>query len=90
MDGVLVGAGSLWPYGFQIAASGQTNLGRCKSGPMILLYIITESCGFPHSQHFCAQNEKRIRGQLMKSTTYNLPHVHLASVLQVCDASGHR
>jgi hypothetical protein len=24
MDGVLVGAGSLWPYEFQIAASGQT------------------------------------------------------------------
>ncbi len=24
MDGVLVGAGSLWPHGFQIAASGQT------------------------------------------------------------------
>jgi len=24
MDDVLVGAGSLWPYGFQIAASGET------------------------------------------------------------------
>jgi hypothetical protein len=90
MDGVLVDVGSVWPYGFQIAASGQTIWEDAKVVPMILLYIITESCGFPHSQHFCAQNEKRIRGQLMKSTTYNLPHVHLASVLQVCEASGNR
>ncbi len=90
MDG---GAGGCW---FTVAlwvsdsSKWPNHLGRCKSGPMILLYIITESCGFPHSQHFCAQNEKRIRGQLMRSTTYNLPHVHLASVLQVCGASGHR
>jgi hypothetical protein len=89
MDGVLVGAGSLWPYEFQIAASGQTIWEDPKVVPRYY-YILSLRVWFPTFSTFLCTKWKENQGPADEVPPCNLPHVRLASVLQVCVASGHR